>query len=166
MAFPTPVQLRPDAGMTWLTRMVGCPVPPSTEPTVGRGQRRRDRGQARGGMVEDAVVVAGGGPTGLLLAGEWVLAEEQRCRCRAARQPEPHRLARAVGLPAPSRCSISAASRIASSLGDRWPGSRASHPSRWVSAILPGGATTSSRRDGFGIHSMGRLGTGRPLRHS
>ena len=66
-------------------------------------------------MTEHAVVIAGGGPTGLMLAGELALAGidvaivERRARPRSSTAR-----ARAVCTRAPSRCSISAASPIGS----------------------------------------------------
>ncbi len=45
-------------------------------------------------MTDVAVVIAGGGPTGLMLAGELALAGVDVAVRRAARQPGPCRLAR------------------------------------------------------------------------
>src|SRR2546421_12429848 len=45
-------------------------------------------------MAEHAVVIAGGGPTGLMLAGELALAGVEVAVCRAARESGPHWLAR------------------------------------------------------------------------
>ena len=94
-------------------------------------------------MTEHAVVIAGGGPTGLMLAGELALAgvdvaivERRPTRTSPAR-------ARAVSTRARSRSSISAASRIGSSRRDRRPRSRDS-PVRWTSATSPPGTTTGS----------------------
>ena len=70
-------------------------------------------------MAEHAVVVAGGGPTGLMLAGELALAgvdvaivERRAVRTSAAR-------AQAVCSHAPSKSSINAESPIGSSRRDR-----------------------------------------------
>jgi len=45
-------------------------------------------------MTEHAVVITGGGPTGLMLAGEFGVGRRGRRDCRAARQPGPSWLAR------------------------------------------------------------------------
>ena len=76
---------------------------------------------------EHAVVIAGGGPTGLMLAGELALAGVDVVDRRAAPQPgrSPAR-ARAVCTRAPSRSSISAASPTGSSRRGRARRSRGS----------------------------------------
>ncbi len=45
-------------------------------------------------VTEHAVLIAGGGPTGLMLAVELELSGRQRRHSRAARHPGPARLAR------------------------------------------------------------------------
>ena len=71
-------------------------------------------------MTEHAVVIAGGGPTGLMLAGELALAGVDVAIVeRRASQDSPAR-APAVCTRAPSRSSISAASPIGSSRRGRW----------------------------------------------
>ena len=45
-------------------------------------------------MTEHAVVITGGGPTGVMLAGEFGVGRRGRRDCRAARQPGPSWLAR------------------------------------------------------------------------
>ena len=77
-------------------------------------------------MIEHAVVIAGGGPTGLMLAGELALAGVDVAIVeRRASQDSPAR-ARAACTHARSRSSISAASPIGSSRRDRRCRSRAS----------------------------------------
>ena len=68
-------------------------------------------------MTEHAVVIAGGGPTGLMLAGELRVGGGRRCRSSSgAPTQELDELARRrVCTRARSRCSISAASPIGSS---------------------------------------------------
>ena len=91
----------------------------------GRGDRRRgnDRSVA---MTSHAVVIAGGGPTGLMLAGELALAGVDVAIVE--RRPSQELAgSRAGGLhAAPSRCSISAASRTGSSPQGKVIRSRAS----------------------------------------
>ena len=67
-------------------------------------------------MTEHAVVIAGGGPTGMMLAGELALAGVDVAIVERRAEPGARRLAlRRVCTRAPSRCSISAASPIGSS---------------------------------------------------
>ena len=67
-------------------------------------------------MTEHAVVIAGGGPTGLMLAGELALGGGRRRHRRTTRQPGARRVAsRRPATPARSRCSTSGASPTASS---------------------------------------------------
>ncbi len=86
-----------------------------------------------------AVVIAGGGPTGLMLAGELALARRRRRHCRAARQPGPRRLrAPAVLHSRTHRGARSARHRRAVPLaGAGRPRSRASADDRWTSATFP-----------------------------
>src|SRR5215211_1114434 len=83
-------------------------------------------------MSEHAVVIAGAGPTGLMLAGELALAgvEVAIVERRASQDLAG---SRAGGLHAPSRSSISAEPPIGSSRRGRWLRSRGSPGSLWTS---------------------------------
>ena len=96
-------------------------------------------------MTEHAVVIAGGGPTGLMLAGELALAGIDVVIVERRASQESTARAPAVCTRAPSRCSISAASPIGSSRRGRRCRSRVSPGSRWTSATSPPATTTGSR---------------------
>ena len=76
-------------------------------------------------MTEHAVVIAGGGPTGLMLAGELALAGVDVAIVERRASQDLAGL-RAGGLHAPSRFSISAESPIGSSRRGRWRRSQVS----------------------------------------
>src|SRR5262249_51448931 len=117
-----------------ITRSAGEPkwLTPVGNP-YGRSRPRRRRRRARWArgteprlgsrkgwwMADHAVVVAGAGPTGLMLAGELALAGVDVAIVeRRASQDLPG--ARAVCTHPPSRCSTSAASPIGSCRRGRW----------------------------------------------
>ena len=93
-------------------------------------------------MTEHAVVIAGGEPTGMMLAGELALAGVDVVIVeRRTSQDDQKGLEPEASIPARSRCSISVASRT-----DSWPqGTRskrwASPGSRWTSATSHATAT-------------------------
>ncbi len=66
-------------------------------------------------MTAHAVVIAGGGPTGLMLAGELALVGVDVVMSSGAPARISSARAQAVCMHAPSRCPISAASPIGSS---------------------------------------------------
>jgi flavin-dependent dehydrogenase len=94
--------------------------------------------------IRDAdVLIAGAGPTGLMLAGELALAGVDVAIVeRHASQDLTG--ARAVCTHAPSRCSISAALPIGSSLRGRWRRSLGLPEPGWTSATFPLGTPTGS----------------------
>ena len=91
------------------------------------------------------MVIAGAGPTGLMLAAELTLAgiDAVVVERRATQDLESSRSA--VCTPGRSRCSISVASPTGSSRKDRRCRSRPSPASRWTSATSPPGIPTGSR---------------------
>jgi 2-polyprenyl-6-methoxyphenol hydroxylase-like FAD-dependent oxidoreductase len=66
-------------------------------------------------MTEHSVVIAGGGPTGLMLAGELALAGIDVVIVERRTSQDVDGSRSGVSTPAPSRCSISVASRNDSS---------------------------------------------------
>ena len=83
-------------------------------------------------MTEHAVVIAGGGPTGLMLAGELALAGVDVAVVERRASQDLVGRARAVCTHAPSRSSISAESPIGSSRRERRCRSSASARSVWT----------------------------------
>ena len=95
-------------------------------------------------MIEHAVVIVGGGPTGLMLAGELALAGVDVAIVER-RASQALVGARAGGcIPAPSRSSTSAESPSGSSQKDRWLRSQGSPPTVWTSATSPPGTPMGS----------------------
>ena len=96
-------------------------------------------------MTEHAVVIAGGGPTGLMLAGELALAGSTSPSSSGAPTRTSTARAPVVCTPARSRCSISAASRSASSPGKVAQVASFASTAISTSATSPRATTTGSR---------------------
>ena len=96
-------------------------------------------------MTEHAVVIAGGGPTGLMLAGELALASVDVAIVER-RASQDLAGARAGGLHARTIEVLDQRGEppTGSSQRDRRPRSRGSRAPRWTSATFPPGTTTGS----------------------
>ena len=90
-------------------------------------------------MADHAVVVAGGDPTGLMLAGELALAGSTLPLSSGAPVRTSLARAQAVCIHAPSRFLISAESLIGFFRRGRW---RSSPGFLWTSATFPPGSST------------------------
>jgi choline dehydrogenase-like flavoprotein len=88
-------------------------------------------------MTEHAVVIAGGGPKGLMLAGELALARVDVAIVERRTSQDLAGSRAAVCTHAPSRFSISVESPIGSSRRDGCLRSRSSPGSLWTSATFP-----------------------------
>ena len=122
-------------------------------------------------MTGHAVVIAGGGPTGLMLAGELALAKvdvaivERRARTSPAR-------AQAVCAHAPSRFSISVEffgcdggrSLIRKAAGIEFPGWDPTTSCLIAEDEMGEEPEWGLRRDALGIHSLSSMGDGGPVR--
>ena len=95
-------------------------------------------------MTEHAVVIAGGGPTGLMLAGELALAGVDVVIVERRSSQDLDGCERAVFTPAPSRCSTSVASPNGSSTRVKRIRSWAMPGPSWTSATSPPATTTCS----------------------
>ena len=107
-----------------------------TEPQAAEARQWR--------MARHAVVIAGGGPAGLMLGAELALAQVDVVIVERRATPDPGRSRAGVCTRAPSRCSISAVSPTGLSRRGRRGRSRDSAGSRWISAISRPAATMGS----------------------
>ena len=119
--------------------------PESCRMIASRSQKPTEMGGLEMRVTEHAVVIAGGGPTGLMLAGELALAGVDVAIVERRADQELRRLARRRPALTHHRGSRSARNRRSvPRRRARWLRSRAFAGSVWTSATFPPGTTTCS----------------------